>query len=164
MPRPVLNYESKNILRGDTPRAIRLMGGLTLFLACFLALAFWLFVKSSRTTRIAVWLACVGLGGLATLSVAIISKYTMAEIHDGKINFYFCGFRTRSFPLDAGTAFQLKKVGRTGFLVITRAGRDYVPNGAFDHKRLFDFVRDHGAASLERKLQDETARTSPTTP
>ena len=150
MPRPVLNYESRNVLRGDTPRAIRSMGGLTLFLACFLALAFWLVVKGSRATKIAVGLACVGLGGLATVCVAIIAKYTMAEIHDGKINFFFCGLKTRSIPLDAGTAFHPKKVGRTGFLVITCGGRDYVPNGAFDHKRLFDFVRDHGAASLER--------------
>jgi len=138
------------MLRGDARRAIRSMGGLTILLACMMALNFWLFVKDSRATRIAVWLACVGLGGLATLSVAIVSKYTVAEIHDGKINFYFCGLRTRSIPLDAGATFQLKKVGRTGFLVITRGGRDYVPNGAFDHKRLFDFVRDHAAASQER--------------
>lgn len=149
MPRPVLNYESQEIFRGDARRAIRVMGGLTIFLACILALAFWLFVKNSRATRIAVWLACVGLGGLATLSVAIISKYTMAEIHDGKINFYFCGLRTRSIPLDADTTLELRKVGRLKILVITRGSSSYVPNGALDRQKLFNLLRAHGIAEAE---------------
>lgn len=149
MPRPVLNYESQKILRGDAPRAIRSMGGVTIFLACMMALAFWLFVKDSRAIRIAVWLVFVGLGCLATICMAIISRYTMAEIHDGKINFYFCGLRTRSIPLDADTTLELRKVGRLKMLVINRGPSSYVPNGALDRQKLVDLLRAHGIAEAK---------------
>lgn len=156
MPRPVLNYEPREILRGDIPRTVGSLVGIIALFACLAALAVWVSAGETRGTKVAAWLACVGFGALASLCMVIISRYSMAEIHDGKINFYFCGLRTRSIPLDADTTFELQKVvGRLEVLVISRGASRYVPNEWLNRQKLMSLLRTHGIA--EAKMENAKA-------
>ena len=72
-----------------------------------------------------------------------------AEIRDGRLNFYFCGIRMRSIPLDYSTHFELREMGRLKVLRIQSKGSTYVPNGALDKSEVVEPLRANGVAERQ---------------
>ena len=103
----------------------------------------WLFAnRSSVETKIVVSIAMITLAVVTTLLVCIASSFTIAEVRHARLNFYFCGIRTQSIPLDGPTTFvELRKIGRLEVLSIHTNGSTYVPNGALQTCEMLNLLR-----------------------
>jgi hypothetical protein len=124
------------------------MGVLAVAAGVFLGLALWLIVKDTTEKKIAVELAfliVVALPGIVFMPVA--AACMVAKVQDGRLEFFFCGIRRRSFSLDGDTTFELPKIGgRLEVLTIRRGRSTYVPSGLFDKESLVDLLRANGVA------------------
>jgi hypothetical protein len=109
----------------------------------------WLIAKSSFATKIAVSISVLVFAGVVLLCACVASSFAIAEVRNCRLNFYFCGVRTRSIPLNGSTLFELRKMGRLRVLRIHSSGSTYVPNGALDISDVVELLRTNGVA--ERK-------------
>jgi intracellular sulfur oxidation DsrE/DsrF family protein len=137
------------IVRGNAARTVRVVGSIALVGSALLALPLWLIVKDTAETKIAVEVAYVIVGIVLITAASIAAACTVAKVQDGRLDFFFCGMRMRSFALDGDTTFDLLKIGRVNMLRIRRGTKSYVPNGALDKGGLVDLLRTNGVA--ERK-------------
>jgi hypothetical protein len=124
-------------------------GGVAAITTGLITLSFWLFAKNPPAIKIAVNLAFIAIAGIFTLCASVASSSAIAEVRHGRLNFYFCGMRTRSIPLDALTMFELRTIGRLRVLSIRSGGSSYVPNGALNIDDVIDLLRANGVT--ERK-------------
>ena len=114
-----------------------------------LALGLWIFVKDTTLTKVAVGIAFFIVATAIFVCSVAAAAFSVAEVHDGRLTFFFLGLRTRSFSLDDGTTYEVKNIGRTQILIICRGKSTYVPNGTFDKQPLIDLLRANGVS--ERK-------------
>src|ERR1044072_7799198 len=128
---------------------MRVLGGTAVVISVLLGLALWLVVKDTAEKKIAVEVAFVVVMVVLISGASIAAASTVAKVQDGKLDFRFCGVRTRSFVLDGDTTFDLHKIGRLEVLRIQRGRKWYVPNGALDREALIVLLRECGVA--ERK-------------
>ncbi len=117
--------------------------------AGFLALALWLFARGTLVTKVAVVFVYVVFGVILVTFAGFAAAATVARVTDGRLNFFFCGLRTRSIPLDGATTFELQTIGRLRVLCIRSGRSSYVPNGALDVPELVDLLWANGV--VERK-------------
>jgi hypothetical protein len=126
---------------------LRQLGGVFSIGATLIISAMWIFAKNSTIgTKVAVTFAMITVACLVALSASIASSFTVAEVRNGRLNFYFCGMRTRSISVDAPTTFELSKYGRLEVLRIRSGGSSYVPNGCLDYRDVADLLRANGVA------------------
>ncbi len=125
---------------------MRMLGGMAVVVSLLLGLALWLIVKDSTEKKIAVEVAFLLLMAVLIPGVSVAAACTVAKVEDGRLDFFFCGIRTRTFALDGGTTFDLHKIGRMEVLRIQRGNRTYVPNGALDEDPIVDLLRTNGVA------------------
>jgi len=163
-----LSTEMIQVVRGSAARAIRVPGSMATVLSGLLGLALWLWVKDTTEKKIAVEVAFVIVMVVLIGVVSAAAACTIARVQDGSLDFFFCGMRTRSFPLDGSTTFDLHKIGRleilriwqqpavpTGaldkdsFADLIRGPRKYVPNGALDKDAIVDLLRTNGAVERQ---------------
>jgi uncharacterized membrane protein YbhN (UPF0104 family) len=144
-----LDTEAIQVVRGSAVRTLRTVGGGFALGNLLLLSGLWLFAKNSSATKIAVSAAMIGFAGVVLLCACLGSSFTIAEVRDRRLNFYFCGIRTRSIPLDASTVFELRTIGRLKVLSIRSSGSSYVPNGALNIQDVLSLLRANGVA--ERK-------------
>jgi hypothetical protein len=116
---------------------------------CVPIIGLWLFAKNSFATKVMVTVAMLVLAAIGVLCMCVLSACAVAEIRDGRLNFYLCSIRTRSISLDNSTHFELRKMGRLEVLCIQSNGSTYVPYGALDKSSVVDLLRANGVA--ERK-------------
>jgi hypothetical protein len=128
---------------------MRVLGGMAVVVSVLLGLALWLVVKETTEKKIAVELAFVFLMIVLVAVVSVATACTVAKVEDGRLDFFFCGIRTRTFALDGGTTFDLHKIGRMEVLRIQRGHRTYVPNGALDKHAIVDLLRTNDVAKRE---------------
>lgn len=135
------------VLTGNAWRAARTMGGVSAVGMIVIAIAMWTFAREPFAIKVDVVVMLFCLAGIGTAVVSLLASLTVARVHNGRLNFSFCGVRTRSIPLDSTTTFQMRLVGRRmRVLVITSGGRSYVPNGALDRDALMELLRMNGVA------------------
>jgi hypothetical protein len=123
-----------------------MFGSMAVVLSALLGLALWLIVKDATEKKIAVEVVFVILIAGLVSGVSAAAAFTVARVQDGRLDFFFCGVRMRSFAVDGGTTFDLHKIGRLEILRIQRGSQSYVPNGALDEAALIDLLRAHGVA------------------
>jgi len=147
---------------------MRVFGSTTVILSVLLGLALWLIVKDTTETKIVVEIAFVVLAVIAIAVVSVAVACTVAQVEEGRLDFYFCGVKTQSFALDGNTVFDLHKIGRleilriwrltvlpTGaldkekFAAFIREPTRYVPSGALDRLALVDLLRANGVAERQ---------------
>jgi hypothetical protein len=109
-----------------------------------LAVALGLLVKEPSATRVAIAVAITALAAVFVVAMSAAAATAMAQVRERRLNFYFCGLRMRSFPLDASLEFELRKIGRLEVLAIHCGASRYFPNGVFDKRELTDFLRSNG--------------------
>jgi hypothetical protein len=145
-----LDTDANKVVRGSAARAIRQFGSAFAIGGGLIILAMWVFAKNSSVgAKIAVSFAMIAIAGAITLFACISSTFTIAEVRNRRLNFYFCGWRTRSIPVDAPTIFELRGIGRLKVLSIQSGRLSYVPNGALDYREVAELLRANGVA--ERK-------------
>ena len=125
---------------------MRVLGGMAIAVSILLGLALWLVVKDTTEKKIAVEIAVVIIIAVLITAASIAAACTVAKVRDGKLDFFFCGMRTKSFALDGGTTFDLHKIGRVEVLRIRRERSSYVPSGALDKEALIALLRTSGVA------------------
>lgn len=145
-----LNTDSIQLVRGSAIRTLWKLGSVLAIGVALLTAALWLCVNDGSATQIAVSFLMVIVAGVILLCACVASSTTIAEVRDGRLNFYFCGIRTRSISLDASTMFELRTIGRLKVLSIQSSGLDYVPNGALDTCDVIDLLRANGVAERWR--------------
>jgi hypothetical protein len=147
---------------------MRVLGTMGIVLGVLLGLALWLVVKDTTEKKIAVEVAVLIVMVVLIAVASAAAACTVARVKDGRLEFLFCGIRTRSFPLDGRTTFDLHKIGRLEILRIWRrpavpsGGLDkdsvadlirgplrYVPNGALDKDAIVDLLRTNGVAERQ---------------
>ena len=109
---------------------MRALASMAIALSVLLGLALWLVVKDTTEKKIVVEVAFVIVIAVLITAASGAAACTVAKVRDGKLDFFFCGMRTKSFTLDGGTTFDLHKIGRLEVLRIWRERSSYVPNGA----------------------------------
>jgi hypothetical protein len=145
-----LDTETIQVVRGSAARALRMVGGANAIGIPVVMIPLWVFVNGSSATKMAVSLAIVVFMGVVTLCACVAAATTIAAVRGRRLNFYFCGVRTRSVPLDASTAFELRTIGgRLEVLVIRSGGSSYVPNGALNSGDVAKLLRANGVAELK---------------
>jgi hypothetical protein len=144
-----LDNEAIQVVRGSAVRTLRTLGGGLAIVISLPILGLWLIAKSSSTTKIVVSVLILVFAGIVLLCACVASSFAIAEIRNRRLNFYFCGVRTRSILLNDSTIFELRKMGRLKVLCIQSSGSTYVPNGALDISDVVDLLRANGVA--ERK-------------
>jgi hypothetical protein len=145
-----LDTDTDNVVRGSATRALRQGGSVVGIGIGLIMLLMWLFAKnSSFGTKIVVSLAMIAFACVATLLLCVASSFTIAEVRNQTLNFYFFGMRTRSIPLEGSTSFELRKMGRMKVLCIQSRGSTYVPNGALDQLNVVELLRANGVAELK---------------
>lgn len=128
---------------------MRVLGSMAIAVSSLLALALWLFTSDTTAAKVAVEIRFLILMVVLVSSMAVVSACTVARVRDGKLNFYFCGIRTRSFVLDSETTFELKKIGRMAALTIRRGRSCYYPNGSLNKEALVNLLRTNGVAEWQ---------------
>ena len=141
-----METRADQVVRGSALRALRKVGGGAAVAAVVLALALWFFVNASAATKVTVWIALIAFAMIVTLCASIASASAAAQVQNGRLNFSFCGIRTRSIPLNAITTFELRTRGRLRLLIITSGTSTYVPNGALDRDELIALLSANGVA------------------
>lgn len=116
---------------------------------CLPIVGLWLFAKNPFPTKVVVSIAMLVLAGIGVLFMCVLSALAIAQVQNGRINFYLCGIRTRSIPLGDSTSFELHKIGRLKVPRIQSNGSTYVPNGLLGRAEVVDLLRANGVA--ERK-------------
>jgi hypothetical protein len=144
-----LNTRAIHFVRGNAVRTLRTLGGVFAIVISLPIIGLWLFAKNAPATKIVVSILMLVLAGIVLLCACVASSFTIVEVRNGSLNFYFCGIRTRSFPLDASTTFELRTIRRFKLLSIESSGSSYVPNGCLDTHEVVDLLRANGVA--ERK-------------
>lgn len=81
--------------------------------------------------------------------MSVVAAFTFAKVQDGRLDFFFCGVRTRSFALDGATTFELRRIGRMETLLVRRGSLQYVPNGALDKRAIVNLLRANGVAERQ---------------
>jgi hypothetical protein len=145
----VVTTNTNQIVRGNASRAIRVLGSLFVVAFAVYALATRLFVKKTTEVDMALEVALMVFVALLVPGIGVAAMCTVARVHDGKLEFFFFGIRTKSFPLDGGTMFDLHKAGRVEMVRILREHRSYVPSGAIDREALVDLLRRNGVRERE---------------
>ena len=140
---------NSQIVRGSATRFLRSVGGVAAVAAGLLALCLGLFARTSIEKKIAGVIAFIVVACALVICGSIAAAATVARVEDGTLQFCFCGLKTRSIPLDASAAFEMRTIGRLRVLVISRGRLTYVPNGALDTEELVRLLRASGVA--ERK-------------
>jgi len=144
-----LDNEANQVVRGSAIRTLRTLGG-ALAIGIWLPISgLWYFAKASTGIKIAVSVSILVFAGIVLLCACVASSFAIAEIRNRRLNFYFCGIRTRSFSLDDSTFFELRQMGRLKILCIQSNGSRYVPNGALGIASVVGLLRANGVA--ERK-------------
>src|SRR5438045_6410850 len=87
-------------VRGSATRMLRTLGPFFATLPVLLVLVFWLGIRKLGFREIfaVVFLVIIEVALLSV--VAFLTSQTVARISDRRMNFYFCGIRTRSLALD----------------------------------------------------------------
>src|SRR4051794_37285344 len=97
---------------------MRTLGVAGVIASILLGLALWLVVRDTTEEKLAVELASIVFLVVLVALGSIVAAATVAKVEDGRLDFFFCGVRTRSFALDGGTTFDLHKIGRLEVLRI----------------------------------------------
>lgn len=130
---------------------MREVGTVVLVGFALFSLAGWSFAKRTLVDKIAhviaFFIICIAL--LACATVAAV--FSVARVQNGKLEFSFCGLRTRSFLIDQDTTFEISKRGRLKFLKIRRGKLCYVPSGALDTQEMIDLLREIGIAEHQKQ-------------
>jgi hypothetical protein len=138
-----MHKSSDQIVRGNVTRALLTFACLA---AVPLAVALGLLIKEHTARRVGIAVAITVLIAMFVVCMAAVAASSVARVRQGRLNFYFFGLRTRSFPLDANLEFELRKIGRLQIMVIHCGASRYVPNGALDRAELIDLLRSNGVA------------------
>jgi hypothetical protein len=123
---------------------MRILGGLSAVVCGLFVLVLWLVVEDTARTKIAVGVVFVIAAAFVTATASTAAASATARAQDGKLDFFFCGIRTKSFALDGNTTFNLEKFGPFQVLRIHRGRQSYSHNGALDRDSLINLLRANG--------------------
>jgi len=150
MPQHLCYLRADQIVRGSAARALRAVGGSLAIFTILIWVPAWFIIKDPTRIKILAlltWSACAGVfAAFMTLAAAL----TVAQVRGGTLSFFFCGLPMRSFPLDADTTFELRKIRRLRVLVIHRGRSRYFPNRALNRRELIGLLRANGVARQRR--------------